>query len=254
MERMSFIHLELCKVKRLLIIYSLFIGLIYIGPASLYANQSEGRLGSTAENLKKIMLSQKLIDQGIANLRQYSFDKAAELFNESTAQEYYFDGVNFGYAKSKMVKAYQYDQQYQKALEALDWFFQQRRVGERTIDEKRKFQALIKWESSGDTKAIYGYIQYIQQKYGHRLPPKEADILIFSDIAELYDLIGDYDTGIVWAASFKKTTKDKRDEQEYQNVIKAFEESKQDMPKICGDEGRTCVGRATAYIIQSDQI
>lgn len=119
-----------------------------------------------------------------------------------------------------------------------------------------KLNALIEWQKSGDKKMIYKFMEYINEKYRHWFPPHKlvpASTTYMADIAELYDLIGDYDNGIQWVESFqKKASKNKRTQEEYKAVLRAFEESKRGMPKVCGDDGKYCVGRATAVLIRSD--
>ncbi len=177
------------------------------------------------------------------------------------------------YPLSLVIRCLTYQGKYEEALMRNQWYFNQNlfrnvrieypvkpkpikksTVIDTRVDYEIKLRALKEWKQTGNIKLLYDYIDYMQSKYLYWLPPKHALTTKYSDIAELYDLMGDYDAGIAWTESFKKATKDKRYKEEYKNVINAFEESKRGLPKICGDGGKTCVGRATAYIIQSDQI
>lgn len=239
--------------------------------SKVFANQP--KLGSNDENFGKIFAQGKIIQDGYKYLKAFQFHEALTKFEEALNPEVVASDDSQYYPLSLVIRCLTYQRKYEQAEIRNQWYFQQKlfknvridypakpkpikksTVIDTRVDYEIKLSALKEWKQAGNTKPIYDYIDYMRSKYLYWLPPKSASTTKFSDIAELYDLIGDYDAGITWAALFKKATKDKRYKQEYQNVIKAFEESKQGLPKICGDGGKTCVGRATAYIIQSDQI
>lgn len=220
--------------------------------------QTDAKLGASDENFKKIAAQGKIIHRGNDLLRAMQFEAAINKYTEATEAQYLITQNDVSFPYWLTIYVLQYQGKYSEAMQKLLWF--QEGGGSKKdsfIDRKRKLEALIEWQKTGNRKQIYDYIEYVRKKYERWLPPKKMiafSIDVFVDLIEIYDLVGDYDAGIALAKLFKRTTKDKRYKQEYDNIIKAFEESKQGLPKICGDEGRTCVGRATAYIIESDQI
>ena len=233
------------------------LGVLLLYTDKLYANQSQTKLASSDEDLRKIFTQGKIINEGQNYLRSLLFENALAKYEEALQPNILESNRSAAYPLGLKIACLWYQGRYEEALKANRWYFEKKLVKNVMIDDEKKLKAVVEWKNSENKQTVYEYIKYVQKKYTHWLPPKKlvpTSASIFSNLAEIYDLIGDYEGGISWAKSFKKTTKGKRDKQEYQNVIKAFEESKRGMPKICGDEGRTCVGRATAYIIQSDQL
>jgi hypothetical protein len=233
-------------------IWLLIVIMLILQTECLCANQNQIKLGTSDESFNKIFEQGKIINEGQMYLRTLQFQNALAKYDEALAPEHLVSNDDRYYPLALKVNCLQYLGKYEEALSENKWYLSQKDVRDTQIDRDIKLTALVKWQDVGDSEDIYKYIDYAKQKHSKyyiSLPPS-----VFTDIAELYDLIGDYDAGIAWAKAFKKTAKSKRYKREYDNVIKAFEESKQGMPQICGDEGRACVGRATAYIIQSDRL
>ncbi|OGX11286.1 MAG: hypothetical protein A2351_07585 [Omnitrophica bacterium RIFOXYB12_FULL_50_7] len=213
-------------------------------------------LASSKEAFSKIFQQGQIINQGTKFERQLRFGDAIAKYEEATSPQYLMEDRNKSYPLWRTNHIFRYQGEYQKALIGLDWFRQYGPKSNSLFEEEQKLKALIEWKNTGNKQSICEFINSIKNKYKDWFPPHKLvpiSTTYMSDIAELYDLIGDYDSGIKWVESFReKDSKDKRTQDEYAALLRAFEESKQGMPKICGDDGKYCVGRATARLIQSD--
>lgn len=157
---------------------------------------------------------------------------------------------------------------YRQALDALiASAFSKGEASEAAMLKKQELEALIDFQATRSPKKIIKHIEQIRSDYADFLPPQNystagSDIYI-SNILQLYDAIEDYDGGIAYidmCLNYFKSAVEARGEEfvlggfhnEFLAIRQAFEESKAGMPKICGDGGKTCIGRATHAIIQSD--
>lgn len=226
-------------------------------PLGQSADQGAAKLGSSNESMNKILLQGKIIDQGHNYFRSLQFERALAEYRKATEPQYLVSNDSKYYPLSLVIKCLEVQGKYEEGLTENNWYLAQKVTKPVQVESDKRLKALLAWQKTRDRQMVDEYITYIKNEYAKMLPPKRLmppSNLVFTDIAMIYDLLNDYDLGIEWAESFKKATKDKRYKEEYDNVSKAFEESKQGMPEICGDGGKTCVGRATAYIIQSDQL
>lgn len=147
-----------------------------------------------------------------------------------------------------------------------------------------------KYDETGDVEYIYKYLKWLKEVYGQFLPPAGFDPVFLSRAYLMMDYVGGYDEGVVFVNETIRWLENNNDDigamvnppttvaaadkcmvenhirpgkvhprwdlcrhlREFLVVKEAFEESKAGMPKICGDGGKTCIGRATHAIIQSD--
>lgn len=238
---------------------TLIIGCYLLVQSSFcFAGQNAPTLASGEDARAKIFMRAKIERQGHAYLRSFHFERALEKYNEAANPIYNTGGSADRFPIWLKVNVLVYQGEYDTALELYRvHYLEGRNVNEEAMERGEKIKAMIVYDKLGDDSKVHRFIGHMKEKYTQYLPPKKlaahSDI-VFRELVELYDLVGDYDAAIELTKSFKKKTKSKRMKPEYENIIKALEESKAGMPKICGDGGKTCVGRATAYIIQSDKI
>jgi len=126
------------------------------------------------------------------------------------------------------------------------------------LEQKKKIEALLEFQKTGNKQLIYDWIASQKKKYAHWLPPTNPkktvwDSFLMVEFVALYDLLGDYDLALAEIAPFLKLYREvgSGETGALENLIKALQESKSGMPKICIEDGKVCLGRATAYIIKS---
>lgn len=209
------------------------------------------------ERMKRMYLRETLINQGIDDMRKFKFDIARRKFLQATEKQYLNEAKNESSGRWALARMLIRLGEYEEVLEIYKWHDDHGLGGEFLKEENANLNARIAWKNTGEKKPIYDFIEEYKKVHRNDIPPKRTYGRVMATVAELYDLIGDYDAGIAWAKMFRKADKSeplKRTRSEYDSLIQAFEESKRGMPKVCSDDGKYCVGRATAYIIQSDQI
>ncbi len=123
---------------------------------------------------------------------------------------------------------------------------------------QKKTEALIEWQKTGNKQPVYDWIEMMKKKNAQWLPPQKIvfhSTGIMIQFVQLYDLLGDYDTAIDYIQPFLRRHQSVKDNDhninEHLGLIQALDESKQGLPKICIEDGKVCLGRATAYIIRS---
>lgn len=207
------------------------------------------------ERMRRIFAQGAVFNAGIEYSREFKFDLAFQKLMEATQAQYLTNELDKSYPLARLSDLYRELGKCQESLEILKWHEKHltHPASQEGISEKKaQLIACIAWQETGNKKPIYDFIEVFKNDHNARIPPaKFPDQLVMSTIAELYDLIGDYDTGIAWVKKFKKMVKMKSTKKEYDALIQAFEESKRGMPKVCSDDGKYCVGRATAVIIRS---
>lgn len=207
------------------------------------------------DRLKKFAVRQTFIDEGNEYVLKLDFDRAILKFEEACKPEYLTEESEKSWPYVWWMKALFYKGDISEALALNALYSQGKRNSDVPAENKTKFEALLKLQETGNKQPVYDFVESYKRKYKAFIPPKRADQMRMSTIAELYDLIGDYDAGIQWAKMFRKADKSeplKRTRKEYDRLIQAFEESKEGQPKVCSEDGKYCVGRATAVIIRSE--
>ena len=128
--------------------------------------------------------------------------------------------------------------------------------------EFQQIDALLEYTKTMNADSVYAFIENLKKLRKQSLPPVNIDGGTVATIFRLYDVIGDYDAGIALAneciSFYHKVNISKGlkpvDAIDYVRIRTGFEESKRGERKICGDGGKTCIGRATHAILQSDTL
>lgn len=232
--------------------------LMYFSSTLLFATSNqELPITDRKERMRRIFLQGGIINQGTDFARAFKFDLAFQKYLEATQSQYLKEETDKSFPLSLLSDLYRELGKCQEALDVLSWHEEHLNHprSQAAINEKKAYlKACVSWQKTGDKKPIYDFIKEYKTTNKDQIPPKRADNLVMSRVAELYDLIGDYDASIAWVKMFRKADKSeplKRTRSEYDSLIQAFEESKRGMPKVCSDDGKYCVGRATACIIRS---
>ncbi len=202
------------------------------------------------ERMKRMYLRETLINQGIDDMRKFKFDLARQKFLRATEKQYLNEEKDESSGRWALARMLLKIGEYEEVLEIYKWHDEHGMGGQWIEEEKSDLAARMAWKNTGNIKPVHDFIEAYKKAHKAFIPPKNAGVTKMSAIAELYDLIADYDAGIAWVKMFQKKSPELK--KEYRELIQAFEESKRGMPKICSDDGKYCVGRATAYIIRSD--
>lgn len=107
-------------------------------------------------------------------------------------------GIAIGY----IVRCYQRQGKFDKALKAYQWFIEQNKINDAALEGQKELLALIKARNTKNNKSIYDYIGYIKKKYPQYFPPNGyfagMSGIYINDFIHLYDYMHDYDAGIAF--------------------------------------------------------
>lgn len=210
------------------------------------------------EQYRKMFLRQTFIDKGVLLERELNLSEAIQLYEKATATNNLTTEQDKTFALIYVAHANVFLENYTAAFATWSEYMRIKPNNDLAIDQKRKVEALIEWQKTGDKQPIYDWIKWMKQKHAQWLPPKDIAFHstgVMINFIELYDLVGDYDSAIDYIQPFLKRHEAVRNNDykinEHRALIQALQESKQGMPKICIEDGKVCLGRATAYIIES---
>ena len=230
---------------------------------------------TSLSNFEKIRITHQLEREGRALVRQGLYTKAEQKFIEADDPKYWLHkGRPNGMARGWLRDVYGMQGKYEVILKNLA--LENPKIGltiisgyQPRLDEKVKYEALIKYRDELREEPIREVIKVLKTQYLKLLPPQDYDSIAslrpISTILRLYNTIGDHDAGIAYIdecmAYFKQQDIKKYGEyrpgkadREYLKVREAFEQDKAEGFKGCAGKkpGEVCMGRATKAIIQSD--
>ena len=218
------------------------------------SNDSGSKSADQDRRMHQIFAQGAVLNQGIDYSRQFKFDLAFSKMLEATQPKYLIDDSDKSYPLERLADLHRELGLCSEANKIYDWH-RSRGSKNSALDLKTSYlKACSEFQQTGNKQPIYDFIEQYKKANKDRIPPKWMDPIVFSVVAELYDLVGDYDAGIAWGKLFRKRDDSqplKKTRKEYDGLIQAFEESKRGMQKVCSEDGKYCVGRATAYIIRS---
>ncbi|MSR77658.1 MAG: hypothetical protein EXS63_05470 [Candidatus Omnitrophica bacterium] len=104
-------------------------------------------------------------------------------------------------ARGGIVNLYIKMSQYDKALQAMDWFLEDNREPTAALEQIKGIKALKQYQDSGNPEPVSEHIMLLKEEYKKILPPQNwivaSDTYIFT-ILRLYDKIGDYDSAMAY--------------------------------------------------------
>lgn len=209
---------------------------------------------------EKILARANLLTEGDGLLERGFYNEALKKYEVAASPEllnYDYDiAVPYGRIRGVLIL----EGKFEEALEVFKKVIAINKRGTGWEDSKYKLDALIQAKKSLSTQPVYGYINYLNNKYKNDLPPNFTSFtpIVVSDIIRLYDYIGDYDAGIRFVDQILQYRGlGNRARADYVKVRQAFEQSKAEGIKSCFETqvpGEACVGHATQVVIQSDYI
>ncbi len=210
------------------------------------------------EEYRKMFLQNQLMDEASSLEMAFELVKSNELFGKAQGPEYITTEYDKGLPLLKMLRNQVHLFEYERALNTANDFIQVSPGNDWGVEQKQKIEALIEWKNTGNKQPIYNWISMMKQKHVQWLPPQNIvfhSTGIMIQFVELYDLLGDYEAAIEYIQPFLKRHQTVKNNDykinEHLALIQVLNESKQGMPKICIEDGKVCLGRATAYIIKS---
>jgi len=213
---------------------------------------------ATDEMYRKMFLRTQLMQTANSFEDALHFNQAIVESKKALGNEYLTTNEDKGLPLMTLMSSHSYLGEYGTAVEFANEFIQNKPNNEWGVEQKKKIEALLEFQKTGNKQLIYDWIASQKKKYAHWLPPTNPkktvwDSFLMVEFVALYDLLGDYDLALAEIAPFLKLYREvgSGETGALENLIKALQESKSGMPKICIEDGKVCLGRATAYIIKS---
>lgn len=219
---------------------------------------------------KKVFSRNALEKEAEALTERGRYEEALLKYQEAIKPEHINYEWEKGYAISGMRRIYMILQDYDAALDKMNWVFENSRNGAPTasaLEKKREIEVLKSFQKTGDPQGVRDYLSRYMTENRNEIPPEGyglSGLMAITTVLRLYNAIGDHDAGIAYidecVAFFKKQDIEKygvykpgRADEAFAVVRAAFEQDKAEGFKGCAHTtpGQPCLGKATQAMIQS---
>lgn len=204
-------------------------------------------------SFQRLMARTKIEKEAMTLVKNGQYDAAITRYQDALDDSLIQYDYDRSMALAMATRLYQLQGKIDLAVKSLHKFNQSTLPNDFYKTTEPELQAVIAASEQRSKLPIYKHIDWLWKEYGLSLPPNKVRGGAASDIIRLYDYLEDYNEGIKFVdKALKYQGLKEKPRAEFLKIRRAFEESEAGMPKICGDGGKTCIGRATHALIQSD--
>lgn len=153
----------------------------------------------TGKSMERLHAGMALENEGRRLAEAGQFEAALEKYKEAIEPQYVRRSYQRATAMGAMISIYCVLQQYDLALEAMEWFFLNARDNVPTpfaIERKKEIQVLKNYHEDANKSRMLVFINEYLDKHKMEFPPSGYDSAKSAAVLRLFNTVGEHDKGI----------------------------------------------------------